>query len=49
MPVIDLVCINPVHDQTLGPRLWQVKASKTDTYFSLDNSFLSKLNTFKFL
>lgn len=41
MPVIDLVCINPIHDQKLGPRLWQVKASKTDTYFSLDNRFIT--------
>ena len=41
MPVIDLVCINPNHDLTFGPRLWQVKASKTDTYFSLENRFIT--------
>lgn len=41
MPVIDLVCINSGHDIRVCPRLWQVKASSGESYFSRSNKFIS--------
>lgn len=41
MPVVDLKCINATHNHTLGPSLWQVKATISDNYFSKNDKLIS--------
>jgi hypothetical protein len=47
MPVVDVRCINPSHDNTMGPIYYQIKATEKDKfylgyrYFSHDENYIS--------
>lgn len=41
MPIVDLYCTNTSHNISEGPKLWQVKTSQGEGYFSKKENFIT--------